>query len=166
VGNEKGNSLETVLGVGAGKSGRSLYVPIYLYMPLPKTVTDNVALRVSPVRRDLFLSTYKRINEEWVLSRKVPVEQRDELWLALEEGGYDVAHADYKAGGSLAPVTLSFVVTPATPTSPPSLQAVTITESSGDPAVDEAVLYGFKRASFFNATDGTISGTFVYGFGN
>ena len=164
VGNEKGNSLETVLGVGAGKSGRSLYVPIYLYMPLPKTVTDNVALRVAPVHRDLFLRTYRRINEEWVLSRNVPVEQRDEIWLALEEGGYDVAHADYKAGGTLGPVMLSFVVTPPTPGSAPSLQAVTITGSSGDPAVDEAVLYGFKRASFFNATDGTISGTFVYGF--
>ena len=164
VGNEKGNSLETVLGVGAGKSGRSLYVPIYLYMPLPKTVTDNVALRVAPVHRDLFLRTYRRVNEEWVLSRTVPVEQRDELWLALEEGGYDVAHADYKAGGKLGPVTLSFVVTPATPSAPPSLQAVTVTGSSGDPAVDEAVLYGFKRASFFNATDGTISGSFVYGF--
>ncbi|HUX40671.1 MAG TPA: energy transducer TonB [Rectinemataceae bacterium] len=169
VGNEKGNSLETVLGVGAGKSGRSLYVPIYLYMPLPKTLTDKVVLGAASyleARKDLILSIYKRINEEWVLSRKVPVEQRDEIWIALEKGGYDVAHADYKAGGSLAPVTLSFVVTPATPTSPPSLQAVTITESSGDPAVDEAVLYGFKRASFFNATDGTISGTFVYGFGN
>ena len=164
VGNEKGNSLETVLGVGAGKSGRSLYVPIYLYMPLPKKVSDNVALRVSPIRRDLFLRTYKRINEEWVLSREVPVADRDELWLALEEGGYDVAHADYKASGNLQPVTLSFVVTPSSPGSPPSLEAVSLTSSSGDPAVDEAVLYGFKRASFFNATDGTISGTFIYSF--
>ncbi|HUX37601.1 MAG TPA: hypothetical protein VMV44_06815, partial [Rectinemataceae bacterium] len=79
VGNEKGNSLETVLGVGAGKSGRTLYVPIYLYMPLPKNVDDNVAVRVSPVRRDLFMRTYKRINEVWVLSRDVPVEDRDEI---------------------------------------------------------------------------------------
>lgn len=164
VGNEKGNSLETVLGVGAGKSGRTLYVPIYLYMPLPKIVTDNVAVRVSPSRRDLFMRTYKRINEQWVLSREVPVQDRDEIWLALEEGGYDVAKADYKEGGALKPVTLSFVVTPASPTSQPSLAAVSVTSSSGDPAVDEAVMYGFKRASFFNATDGAISGTFTYRF--
>lgn len=164
VGDEKGNSLETVLGAGQGKSGRSLYVPIYLYMPLPKKVTDSVALRVSPQRRDLFLRTYKRINEVWVLSRDLPVAERDEVWLALEEGGYDVAHADYKAGGDLKPVGLSFVVTPASPGSPPGLAAVSLTSSSGDSAVDEAVLYGFKRASFFNATDGAISGTFVYKF--
>ncbi|HUX39101.1 MAG TPA: hypothetical protein VMV44_14470, partial [Rectinemataceae bacterium] len=75
-----------------------------------------------------------------------------------------VSKADYKAGGALKPVTLSFVVTPSSPTSPPSLAAVSVTSSSGDPAVDEAVMYGFKRASFFNATDGAISGTFTYRF--
>jgi len=169
TGAEKGNSLETVLGARAGKAGRSLYEPIYLYMPLPKKVDDAVVGRVPSELRENFFKSYKRVGETWTLAREVGLGGRPELWLALEKGGYDLAKADYKAGGALRPVVLSFVVTasagaPGTKVAAPRLEAVTLSSGSGDPAVDEAVLYGFARASFFNATDGTIAGSFTYRF--
>ncbi|MEI6877170.1 MAG: energy transducer TonB, partial [Spirochaetota bacterium] len=163
-GSEKGNSLETVLGARAGKAGRSLYVPIYLYMPLPRSIDASVAGKVPAERRENFFRFYSRSGDTWALSRDVPVAERDDLWMSLEEGGYDFSKADYLDGGRLKPLTLSFVVTQAVGRSQPRLEAVTVTSSSGDPQVDEAVVYGFRRASFFNATDGTISGTFTYRF--
>jgi hypothetical protein len=99
----------------------------------------------------------------------VPIDARAVLWDGLEKAGYDLANADYKAGGDLKPVTLSFVVTlpmamGADRELRPRLQAVTVTSSSGDPAVDAAVAYGFSKAGFYNVTDGTIGGTFTYRF--
>lgn len=163
-GSEKGNSLETVLGARAGKAGRSLYVPIYLYMPLPRSIDASVAGKVPAEHRENFFRFYSRSGETWALSRDVPVAERDDLWMSLEEGGYDFSKADYLDGGRLKPLTLSFVVTQAVGRTQPRLEAVNVTSSSGDPQVDEAVVYGFRRASFFNATDGTISGTFTYRF--
>jgi hypothetical protein len=163
-GSEKGNSLETVLGARAGKAGRILYVPIYLYLPLPRSVGASVVGRIPAEYRSAFFKLYASSGDSWVMRRETAIPERDEIWLALEKGGYDFSTADYLAGGSLKPVVLSFVVTPGTGGTKSQLEAVTVSSSSGDPQVDAAVVYGFGRASFFNATDGTISGTFTYQF--
>jgi hypothetical protein len=163
-GSEKGYSMETVLGARAGKAGRSLYVPIYFYLPPPRSVEASVVGRIPAEYRAAFFKSYTSSGENWILSREVPIPERDDIWLALEKGGFNFAAADYLAGGNLKPVVLSFVVTPAGAGVQSRLEAVTVTSGSGDPQVDAAVVYGFGRASFFNATDGTIGGTFTYRF--
>jgi hypothetical protein len=139
-------------------------VPIYLYMPLPLRLDEAVASKVPAARRDRFNAVYAKYSDGFRLVRSVPPSERDEVWLALEEAGYDLAHADYKAAGRLRPVQVSFVVTQVAGTAAPRLEAVTLVSGSGDPDVDTAVMYGFRRASFFNATDGAVSGTFTYSF--
>jgi hypothetical protein len=41
---------------------------------------------------------------------------------------------------------------------------VRLVSSSGSSEIDEAVVYGFRQASFFNKTGNAVSGRFVYGF--
>jgi len=41
---------------------------------------------------------------------------------------------------------------------------VRLVSSSGSTEVDEAVIYGFRQASFFNKTGYAVGGKFVYQF--
>ncbi len=59
----------------------------------------------------------------------------------------------------LNPVVIGFSIT-----KDRQLRGVEILQSSGDPEIDAAVLYGFKRASFWNKSGDTIQGRFVYRF--
>jgi len=73
--------------------------------------------------------------------------------------GYNAEKADYKAGRTLNPVVIGFTVTKSN-----QLRGVELLQSSGDPDIDAAVIYGFKRAAFWNKTGETIQGRFVYRF--
>ncbi|OQB99038.1 MAG: hypothetical protein BWX81_00052 [Spirochaetes bacterium ADurb.Bin110] len=169
---EKGNTVETTLGGSSESVGQSLYVPIYLSMPLPEVVPASLFNAIPPEivppntliasaesRKRAFLNYYSWNEKEYRLTNPVPLEIRDKLWEMLEDAGYNVEKADYKAGRSLNAVVIGFSIT-----KDRQLKGVDILQSSGDSDIDAAVLYGFKRASFWNKSGDTIQGRFVYRF--
>jgi len=169
---EKGNTVETTLGGSSESVGQSLYVPIYLSMPLPEVVPASLFNAIPPEivppntliasaesRKRAFLNYYSWNGKEYRLTNPVPLEIRDKLWEMLEDAGYNVEKADYKAGRSLNAVVIGFSIT-----KDRQLKGVDILQSSGDSDIDAAVLYGFKRASFWNKSGDTIQGRFVYRF--
>jgi hypothetical protein len=171
---EYGNALDTVFGGGSGTVGRSLYVPIYLYMPLPARVDDAVYQRIpmsadkyfsAEDRKAAFRSFYSKSGDAWTLKGAVPFARRPSIWLMLEDADYDLAGADYKALVSSPSVVLEFAVSNATAVSKPVLVDLSVTTSSGSKDIDEAVAYGFKQAAFFNKNAFAVSGKFVYKFG-
>jgi len=169
---EKGNTVETTLGGSSDSVGQSLYVPIYLSMPLPEIVPaelfnaippeivpPNTLIASAESRKRAFLNYYSWNGKEYRLTNPVPLEIRDKLWEMLEDAGYNVEKADYKAGRLLNPVVIGFSIT-----KDRQLRGVEILQSSGDPEFVAAVLYGFKRALFWNKSGDTIQGRFVYRF--
>jgi hypothetical protein len=173
-GTEKGNSLETAFGASTGTIGRSLYVPIYGYMPLPARVSgavygaipaDKDGFYSAESRKKTFAQYYQAEGETWRLKAPVPLERRLALWLMLEDAGYDLAHADYKDGLAANGVTIEFAVGPASGSAKPALIDLGIASSSGSSEIDAAVLYGFRQAAFFNKNAFAVSGKFTYRFG-
>jgi len=169
---EKGNTVETTLGGSSETVGQSLYVPIYLNMPLPSVVPvelfnaipneiipPNTLVASAESRKRAFLNYYTRSGNAYRLTNPVPLEVREKLWEMLEDAGYNLEQADYKAGRTLNPVVIGFSIT-----EDRQLRGVELLQSSGDSDIDEAVLYGFKRASFWNKSGETIQGRFVYRF--
>jgi hypothetical protein len=169
---EKGNTVETTLGGSSETVGQSLYVPIYLSMPLPSVVSaelfnaipneiipPNTLVSSAESRKRAFLNYYTKSGNSYRLTSPIPLEVREKLWEMLEDAGYKVEQADYKAGRTLNPVVIGFSVT-----KDRQLKGVELLQSSGDPDIDAAVLYGFKRASFWNKSGETIQGRFVYRF--
>lgn len=173
-GSEKGNSLDTSFGASAGTVGRSLYVPIYSYMPLPAAIPSAVYDAIpgdkngyfsAESRKKTFRQYYQLDGGLWKLKTQVSLDRRQALWFMLEDAGFDLAEADYKASVPKGSVVIEFVVGPASATSKPSLVDLAIVSSSGSAAIDEAVLYGFRQAAFFNKNAFAVSGKFIYRFG-
>lgn len=170
-GEEHGNSHETTFDAAEGRVGRSLYVPIWTFLPLPRTVEDRVysriqgdGFRTAVEQKTRFRNYYEFESPVWRLKQDVPLDKRQGIWLILESGGYDLARAEYKTGRVLAPVQIRFRVGPAQGNRPPALESVELVESSGDPVIDAAVLFGFRRASFSNDSDKSVTGRFTYRF--
>lgn len=169
---EKGNAMETTLGGAQGMVGQGIYVPIYLHMPLPKELPQSIYSRIpaqvippnqilysAEARQRAFRNYYEISGSIWKLKAPVPVEQREPLWGILEDAGYELEKAEYKIGKNLSPVVVNFTVT-----KDRKLSNVELLQSSGDPLVDESILYGFRRASFWNKTGDVVSGKFTYRF--
>jgi len=170
-GEEHGNSHETTFEATEGRVGRSLYVPIWTFLPLPRTVEDRIYARIqgdgfrtAVEQKSRFRNHYEFDAGAWKLKQDVPLDQRQGIWLILEGGGYDLARAEYKTGRSLSPMQIRFKVGPAQGYRPPVLESVEIVQSSGDPEIDAAVLFGFRRASFSNDSDRSVTGRFTYRF--
>jgi len=173
-GTEKGNSLETAFGASSGTIGRSLYYFIYSYMPLPAIVSGVVYEAIpdqetgapAEYRKKTFTQFYYHQGENWRLKAPVPIELRPALWFMLEDAGYDLAQADYKEGLASKSVTIEFAVGPYRgPDRPATLVDFGLVSSSGSAEIDEAVLYGFRQANFFNTNPFAVSGRFTYRFG-
>ncbi len=169
---EKGNSSETALGGAQGTVGHNLYVPIYANLPLPKTLPLSIYEAIPPLtqppntiiytaqeRRKSFLLFYEFDGSAYRLKSDVPLDNRERLWQILEDAGYDATRAEYKQGRTLMPVVIGFTVTKDN-----HLRGVEVLQSSGDTDVDKAVVYGFKRAAFWNRTGETVPGRFTYRF--
>lgn len=176
-GSESGNSYDMTVNGGGGTVGRSLYVPIWLYLPvpyeLPASLYDSIPdLRGLPgtaaKRRAAFESHYeKKTDGSWQLKRlrQPDYDARPELWTMLEDAGYNVKSADYKEGKHLRAIGILFTVSaPGPGGKAPSLDDVHLEESSGYSDIDQAVLYGFKKAEFSNSGTSAISGRFTYRF--
>ena len=169
---EKGNAMETTLGGAQGTVGHNIYVPVYYSLPLPRLVSaevfnaipdlkqpPNTIIYTAQARRKAFLNFYEFDGVNYRLKTDVPFENREPLWQVLEDANYDATQADYKQGRVLMPVVVGFTVTRDN-----QLKGAEILQSSGDPEIDRSVLYGFKRAAFWNKTGETVPGRFTYRF--
>jgi len=169
---EKGNASELILKPQGEKISQNIYTPVYLYMPLPVHLEGSLLARVkgrepftAGERQDLLLKVYARGPEGLTLKETVDLGLRPALWQILEDSGYDVADADYKKGGTLKPVVLSFRLgVPAAPNANPEVLDIKLEQSSGSPDVDQAVLYAFPRSTFANGTGQVAQGRYTYDF--
>lgn len=175
-GSEAGNSFETNFDTGSGKISRSLYVPIYLYMPLPrfldKALYDAVpphkfGLESAELRKAHLRDLYDMRGTLLTLKGDVPLAERPSIWVILEDAGYPLGNAEYKKERSLKPIVIEFSVGPPAAdyaSSGAPLKSCSVVSSSGYPEIDEAVLYAFKMAGFSNNTETTVKGRFTYNF--
>jgi TonB family protein len=164
-GEDGGNSYEYQFAAEEGLVRRSLSAEISLYMPLPRIVPDAVYQKIegdSPYEgtslQDLFRRYYGNVNDEWFYEVEPFTDDLRSLWVALRDAGYDHENADYKASG-LNDVVITFTISEFA-----ELLDAKILQSSSKPEVDEAVLEGFKAASFSNASGREIKGRFTYRF--
>ncbi|MBU0926819.1 MAG: hypothetical protein KKA67_03665 [Spirochaetes bacterium] len=174
-GSESGNSYDMTFISGSGVVGRSFYVPIWLFMPVPYDIPGSLYDRIpdqaglsgtAEARKKVFASHYVQAGDTWRLKRNAQPDYdiRPTIWIMLEDAGYDVKKADYKDGKSLRPVVVLFKVSAPGPDGKPSLEAVHIESGSGYSTIDDDVLYGFKKAEFSNSGASSISGRFTYRF--
>jgi len=160
-GSEMGSALSTTFGASSGQVGRNIYVPIYLYMPLPARISAAIYQNVQA--KETFRAYYQQSGSEWALKAQAQLSQRGDLWTMLEAAGYDASTADFRTERKLTPVVLDFTVGPLT-RKKVELVEVRLSSSSGSADIDEAVIYGFRQATFFNMTGNAVSGRFVYSF--
>jgi hypothetical protein len=179
-GSEKGNSSELILKPQGEKISQNAYWPVYLFMPLPPKLDPGILGRVGPSkqlsgdgtpiysaeeRRTLLLQAYSKTADGLTLTSDREIGARPGIWLILEDAGYDVANADYKKGKPLQPVVLTFKLgIPKGPSDNPELTDVHLDQSSGNGAVDEAVLYAFQKSTFANGTGQVAQGRYTYDF--
>jgi len=174
-GSESGNSYDMTFISGSGVVGRSLYVPIWLFMQVPNelpaalhdAIPDQPGLPgTAESRKKVFTTWYKQAGGLWQLKgfRQPDYESRATLWIMLEDAGYDVKNAEYKNDKHLRPVTVLFKVSAPGTDGKPTLEAVHIESGSGYSTIDEDVLYGFRKAEFSNSGSSSISGRFTYRF--
>jgi outer membrane biosynthesis protein TonB len=172
-GSESGNSWESSFEGGSGSIGRSLYVPIVLFMPLPYEVpasyyesipAEKGGFADAEARKKTFLGYYSKEGDNYILKRPIPMADRPSFWLMLEEARYPLKRADYKKDKYLRPVTVRFRVGSTKGGASPLLMDIELKRSSGYSDIDEAVLFGFRQAAFSNDSDRAVWGTFTYAF--
>jgi hypothetical protein len=164
----------------SGSAGRSLYEPIWLYMPLPYELPNAIYAAIpdraglpgtAAQRREQFAGVYELVSgTTWKLKRgpltgyQPAYEARPAIWVMLEDAGYDVSKAEYKTMNRLREITLLFKVSPYHPDRGVTLQEVLVERSSGMPDIDAAVVYAFSKAQFSNSGDKSINGRLNYRF--
>lgn len=172
-----GNTHLLNLESAGGQAGRNLWTPIYLYMPLPNRLSQILLaqasgdpdLGISPEDdRRLLLQYYRKTTtgEMELKSPVVPLKERPDIWIALERMGYDLSRAEYKELLP-SPVEIHFTVSPSHSNNGGSqvdLVDLTIEKSSGYEHIDQAVLYGLTRSSYYNDSERELKGRFVYRF--
>lgn len=177
-GSEAGNTYELAFAAGAGVADRNFGPPIWLYMPLPFELSDELLNSIpdfsgagmagtAAQRRAAFERAYERGQAgKWRLKGGVQpgFDARPELWAALEDAGYPIARAEYKQENALRPVEILFRVSPYDAAGGVRLEDILIERSSGISHIDEAVRYGFSRGSFSNSGSVPVSGRFIYRF--
>jgi len=169
---EAGSTSDTYLGGAQGTVGQNIYVPIYYSLPLPRVVSAtvynaipdlkgdyNTVIYTAQERKKTFSDYYEFDGTAYRLKGDLPLENREPFWQMLEDAGFNPLDADYRQGRTLNPVIIGFTVT-----KDRKLKGADILQSSGDPEIDRSLLYGFKRAQFYNKTGETIPGRFIYRF--
>ena len=175
-GSEEGNAFETTYEATPGLVGRNIWYPIYLYMPLPQYVDKKIFDSIKADRQwaqrpgsrsveskeAAFLSYYKLTDDGYYLNNPIHPDERPYIWSILEDGDYDLENAEYKEGKSLRPVVLTFTVSTGESDNP--ISDVNVSRTSGYGDIDDAVKYGFLKASFYNSSDIAVKGRFTYRF--
>jgi hypothetical protein len=176
-GNEKGNASELILKPQGEKISQNIYSPAYLYMPLPVHLDlalltrvkateglDGKVLYSADENRARLLEVYTR-GADLALGTDPGIRTRPAIWAILEAAGYDLANADYKKGNTLKPVVITFRIgVPVQQGDNPELLEVKLEQSSGNQAVDEAVLFAFRGSGFANGTGQVAQGRYTYDF--
>lgn len=169
-----GNTHELYMDFSGGSAGRNVWVPVYLYMPVPQVLDAGY---VEETRGDSFLGIsaeddqrllkqyYRKFESTYRLKEEqVGLDNRPEIWLVLERSGYDLSDAPYRKEFLLRPIELHFTIAAAGSSGKPELLDLEIEKSSGIEAIDQAVLYAFNRSSYYNNSDRDLKGRFVYRF--
>ena len=178
-GSETGNSYDMTIEAISGTAGRSLYEPIWLYMPLPYELPNSIYAAIpdraglpgtAAQRREQFARVYELVSGTWRL-KKGPMpgsqpayEARPAIWVMLEDAGYDLDKAEYKTMNRLREITILFKVSSYNPDRGVTLESVHIERSSGISFIDDAVIYAFSKAQFSNSGDKSINGRLNYRF--
>jgi len=167
-GEEGGNSFEYQYQAEEGVISRSFGDEIFLYMPLPRTISAQLMARVTGpsyrigmTRQDLIKQYYREVNGEFFYETEPLTGDVQAVWDYLITAGYNYKNADYKSDGYLRPVVITFTIS-GDPR--PVLLDVKLITSSGNPEVDRAVLEGFQSATFSNSSNRNIKGRFTYRF--
>lgn len=175
-GSESGNSYDMTIMPGDGEVGRGFYEPIWTFMPIPFEISASVYEAIpdqaglpgtAESRKATFAKFYEQSGAIWKLkkNRQPDYESRPSIWIMLEDARYNVKQAEYKTITSLRPIVILFKVSAPGPDGTPTLQEVEIEGmGSGVSDIDNAVLYGFKKAAFRNSGSSSISGRFTYRF--
>ncbi|MDX9958667.1 MAG: hypothetical protein RBT68_09530, partial [Spirochaetia bacterium] len=178
-GSEAGNTYDMTIEAVSGTAGRSLYDPIWLYMPLPYELPNAIYAAIpdraglpgtAAQRREQFAGVYELVSGTWRLKRgplpgsQPAYEARPQIWVMLEDAGYDVSKAEYKTMNRLREIIIVFKVSPYHPVRGVTLESNHIERSSGVSFVDDAVVYAFSKAQFSNSGATSISGRFSYRF--
>lgn len=176
-GSETGNTYDMTFEAASGTVGRGMYVPIWVYMPLPFELPNSVYLSIpdsaipgtADARRAEFAEIYeKNAIGIWRLKKLVQPslesEMRPRIWAMLEDAGFDVRNAEYKEGKKLRPVTILFKVSAYSTKAGVVLEDILLESGSGYSDIDAAVLYAFKKAGFTNSGAKSINGRFTYRF--
>ncbi len=175
-GREEGNAYETTYEASPGIVGRNFWIPIYMYMPLPQfldrfffdsivgddELSNRPGTRTVESKQKFLLDYYELLGDEYYLKNLPPKDTRPTIWSYLEDGEYDLDKAEYKEGKTLRPVIITFEVTAGDDKI--SITGAQVSRSSGFPEIDEAVLYGFLKASFYNSSEESVKGRFTYRF--
>jgi hypothetical protein len=142
------------------------------YMPLPQLVLGGVYDNIGPGKLqissrekqlELFNDWYVKSGNNWQLKTdSVPLDQRDQLWAILENAGYNLGQADYRYK-KLRPVVLEFTLDK-NEKGAATVKNIRVVQSSGDGAIDDAVVFGFSKATFANKTSEEIKGRYTYSF--
>lgn len=174
-GQSYGNTHELYMDYSGGRAGRNLWVPVHLYMPLPQILNPvyveesqgDTSLGIYPEDdRRLLKQYYQKVGSSYHLEPEiVPLDNRPDIWLALERSGYSLSQAPYKTEMVLRPVELHFSIAAADGASGnPQLLELKVAKSSGIEAIDQAVLYAFTQSSYYNNSDRDLKGRFLYRF--
>lgn len=177
-GSEAGNTYELAFAAGAGAADRNFGPPIWLFMPLPFELSDELLAAVpdfsgvgmagtAAQRRAAFERAYERgPRGNWLLKggSQPNFDARPELWAALEDAGYPIGRAEYKDGRALSPVSILFRVSTYDASVGVRLEDILIERGSGYSDIDAAVRYGFSKGSFSNSGSVPVSGRFTYRF--
>ena len=174
-GREEGNAYETTFDASPGLVGRTFGDAIYQYMPLPQFVEqvvfdsvgdDEYLITLTAEKKlGILLSYYEVFGNEYLLkNQKQPsMEERPQIWSILAEGGYNLKQPDYKdVTPPLKSVVLTFIVDIGNEET--SLSNVQVNRSSGNSEIDEAVIFGFQKAIFYNSSEIPVKGRFTYRF--
>jgi hypothetical protein len=161
-------------GGGGGVVGQNIRVPFYYSLPLPQDVpasffdripdlvaTQAGVVETSQSRQRTFLSLYRYEGSEYRLKSGGKEDQylRDKVWKILDDSGYDLTRDNYTRGRSFLPVVIQYMVT-----KDKQLKNVQIAQSSGDPEIDQGVMNGFMRSSFWNKSGETNIGQITFHF--
>lgn len=177
-GSDEGNSYEIEVSAGAGDVARSFGPQIWLYLPLPVEISDDLYQAIPDKkgisntveqRRVEFGKIYRKKDAEtWeLIGRENPdFIYRPEIWVMLSDAGYPVSKAEYKEGNSLRSITILFKVSTAKADGSVTLDDIELEVGSGNGDIDKAVLYGFKAGAFRNSGSIPVNGRFTYHFKN
>ena len=177
-GSDKGNNYE--LNSEGGEIGQNMWIPIAQYMPLPQiinpviTADNNLKNFLDSLESGLFtveesrkklLEYYAKQQLSLVLKEPVPLADRPDLWLILEESGYDMSNPEYKNLPNLrgSSITINFTVVPSGGTRANELKDLEVVRETPYKEINEAVLYAFQLSTYYKKTEENDSGESVKG---